>query len=322
MWRTVRTTEQLQDNLFRRWTGSSADLLGRWTFEPREASPYADHGPRGNDLAATRTRTAVSTAPLVGESPLLYDAMLELGTPFSTTTTSTPSVAEYADLQRSATGEVSGVFKRCYGFVRGSRLHLVTGFKVGDLMTEWVGQVQTDPQLKGFVEGAPPVPSENFLPGADYTGRSTVTLTRSDDTTYTYASSEEAGSSVSVESSTKVGAAMEAEAGLFVFARVAKFEVMAGLKTSFEEKHGWVEEVATSEGSVLGSVSELTLTRPCGRRTTTTRRSALPTPGSPSSSPRRWTSSPCAWWDPAPWCPTRCSPTPTSPATATSSPSR
>ena len=231
MWRRCARRSRSRTTSSDGWSGGSADLLGRWTFEPRKASPYADQGPAGNDLADTRTRTAVSTAPLVGESPLLHDAMLELGTPFSTTTTSTPSVAEYADVQRSTTGEVSGVFKRCYGFVRGSRLHLVTGFKVGDLVTEWVGQVQTDPQLKGFVEGAPPVPSENFLSGSDYTGRSTVTLTRSDDTTYTYASSEEAGSSVSVESSTKVGAAMEAEAGMFVFSRVTKFEVMAGLKT-------------------------------------------------------------------------------------------
>ena len=59
----------------------------------------------------------------------------------------------------------------------------ITGFKVGDLSVEWVGQAQFDPQLMGYIEGAPPVPSENLTVDADgYTGASSVTLTEATDT--------------------------------------------------------------------------------------------------------------------------------------------
>lgn len=261
VWRTVRTAEQIQDNLYRRLVGEGSDLVGRWTFAPRSGEPYRDQSPRGHDLTATHTRTDVSTAPLSGESPLLHDAMLDIGTALSTTTTATPAVAEYADLQRSAVGEVTGVFKRCYGLIRSGRLHLVTGFKIGDLRTEWVGQVQTDPQLKGYIEGAPPVPGENLTVEDDYTGRSTVALTRADDTTYSYASSEEAGRTTSSEGKYKVGYKEEVAAGILIEKQAVELEAQAGVATTYEDKHGWLEESVDTQGSSVGSVTELTLTR-------------------------------------------------------------
>ena len=80
----------------------------------------------------------------------------------------------------------TGVLKRSYSFVDGAgSWNLVTGFKVGDLATGWVGQVQFDPQLIGYLEGAPPVPSENLTVQDSYTGTSSVALTEATTTTYT-----------------------------------------------------------------------------------------------------------------------------------------
>ncbi|MFH8336339.1 hypothetical protein [Streptomyces sp. AM6-12] len=46
---------------------------------------------------------------------------------------------------------------------------------MGDLVTEWVGQAQFDPQLMGYIEGAPPVPSENLTDKPDgYAAASSV----------------------------------------------------------------------------------------------------------------------------------------------------
>ena len=54
------------------------------------------------------------------------------------------------------------VYKRCYSLIQSGQWQLITGFKVGNLISEWVGQVQFDPQIIGYIEGAPPVPSENL----------------------------------------------------------------------------------------------------------------------------------------------------------------
>ena len=102
---------------------------------------------------------------------------------------STPSAAEYADLQTDAGSRP----RACSSAATPSSTpaggwQLVTGFKVGDLATEWVGQAQFDPQLIGYIEGAPPVPSENLTVQDSYTGASSVSLTEATTTTYTYAS--------------------------------------------------------------------------------------------------------------------------------------
>ena len=98
-----------------------------------------------------------------------------------------------------------GVFKRCYAVVSDGQWQLVTGFKVGDMVTEWVGQAQFDPQLMGYIEGAPPVPSENLTVADSYTDASTVALTEASSTTYTYASSRDKGFDTSLEASLMFG---------------------------------------------------------------------------------------------------------------------
>ena len=35
-------------------------------------------------------------------------------------------------------------------------------YGVGELLVQYVGQVQTKPSLIGYIEGAPPLPSENL----------------------------------------------------------------------------------------------------------------------------------------------------------------
>ena len=56
---------------------------------------------------------------------------------------------------------MAGFVKRFYAWTNES-IVLPLGFTVGDLELTYIGQVQTRPQLTGYIEGAPPVPSENL----------------------------------------------------------------------------------------------------------------------------------------------------------------
>ena len=80
----------------------------------------------------------------------MRSALAGVRTTFSGLIGSRPAVQEYADLQVDNRGNLAGVLKRCYSYVNDGKWTLITGFKVGDLTTEWIGQVQFAPQLKGF----------------------------------------------------------------------------------------------------------------------------------------------------------------------------
>jgi hypothetical protein len=76
------------------------------------------------------------------------------------------SVQEYGDLQKDSEGVTFGVMNRCYSYLCNGKWLILTGYKVGDLVLEWIGQAQFDPQVVGYIEGCPPVPSENLTDGA------------------------------------------------------------------------------------------------------------------------------------------------------------
>ncbi|MGC5016343.1 hypothetical protein ACLQ2R_36745 [Streptosporangium sp. DT93] len=195
IWRTTRTTEQVLDNLFTRLKGDKQDLVAYWPFD-RDSTAITvtqvhDEELRGNDLKfpAARPRPMLSSAPITTDTAQVRSALAAIRTPFHDTIGAAPAVAEYADMQHTAKGEPFGVLKRCYSFLRQGRWHLVTGYKVGNLVSEWVGQAQFDPQLIGYIESAPPVPSENLTGADSFAGASSVEFTEADQVTYSMSSS-------------------------------------------------------------------------------------------------------------------------------------
>ncbi|WP_148086060.1 LamG domain-containing protein [Actinocorallia herbida] len=168
VWRTARTQEQVLDNLFGRLRGRREDLIAYYPFDGASTTAGAlvrDDGLIGNDLTpSTPPPTPVlCTAPISQDIAEVRSALTGIATRFNSLVSAVPAATEYADVQRLPHGGVTGVMKRSYTYVRGGAWHLHTGYKVGDLTTTWVGQAQFDPQLVGYIEGAPPVPSENLI---------------------------------------------------------------------------------------------------------------------------------------------------------------
>ncbi|MFG2845924.1 LamG-like jellyroll fold domain-containing protein [Kitasatospora sp. NPDC048296] len=267
VWRTARTQEQVLDNLFTRLKGEKEDLIAYWSFD--DASTDAgtrlvqDEGLRGNHLtlpeAPRRPATVLSTAPVSSDTAQVRSALAAMRTPFHERITGAPSVAEYADMQYSAKGEAFGVLKRAYGYLREGRWHLVTGYKVGNLVSEWVGQVQFDPQLIGYVEGAPPVPSENLTPNTVDPDRSTydsiasVEFTEAEEVVHSLSSAKErsvdAAFGFALSNEVDVDMWMiTAPLGFGIAKSMAKAKVSAGVRGTLEFSNSWAEETAVSQG--------------------------------------------------------------------------
>jgi len=270
IWRIERTTEEIQDNMFRRLSGEqSDDLIAYYTFNPllethltddRVVRASAERLPAtALALSADGAELSLSTVPISDDAPQVRNALLQVETDRQVTIDGTPAVAEYADVQTDSAGRDIGVFKRCYATVAGGPWNLTTGFKVGDMDLEWVGQVQFDPQIMGYIEGAPPVPGENLTQEESYADASSVALTDASQTTYTYASSRDRGADQSVDAYIGVGWGMEVSGGLGVVTRLIDVEGHFHVKANFESSQGWTDEASSGEGRAITRVSTMGL---------------------------------------------------------------
>lgn len=272
-WRTPRTPEQLLDSLFTRVKGDKQDLLGYWPFDSASTTDTAenarDQGLRGNHLAlttdTTRPAIALSTAPISTDTAAVRSALAGIRTPFHESISTPPAAIEYADLQYTATGEAQGILKRCYSHTTDGIWRLNSGYKVGDLISEWVSQVQFDPQLIGYIEGAPPVPSENLTGNIEPAGSSSVTFKQADNVTSTLSSAKER----SVDASFSLAAGAEVDAQLLLITAplgigTAEPLVSGSLKIhaggTMEFSNGWTDETSVAQGTSTARDTSATLT--------------------------------------------------------------
>ena len=175
-------------------------------------------------------KQVLSTAPVATEIPQIRSALTGVITPYHGTLQSRPQVVEYGDVQKNEDGTLNGILKRCYSFIDANGIwHRMTGYKVGNLVSQWYSQAQFAPQVMGYLEGPPPVPRENFPSGTLATDNS-ITFNQAEKVSYNYSSSKNAGLNVGVESE----AAMS-----------AKFNVLLaplGFGFSFGAKGGYAME--------------------------------------------------------------------------------
>ncbi|PSR19015.1 hypothetical protein C8255_04520 [filamentous cyanobacterium CCP3] len=260
VWRTARTLEQVQDNLFRRLLGDNEqfldnreDLIAYYPFDTQKAGVLSDYSLLGNDLVPHSAQFVLSTAPIGEDTPQVRSALAGVRTPFSDRLQSSPAVQEYGDLQTDVDGNLFGIYKRCYGLIKDGQWELITGFKVGELVTEWVGQVQFDPQLIGFIEGSPPVPGENLTSTgvvlgefADYNGASSVELKQASKTNFTFSAEKESGFDSTFDLTAGLLTKLSIEAGIGLVTKVADTDGSFGIKAKFEHSLGWLSAGSTS----------------------------------------------------------------------------
>lgn len=273
LWRTARAREQLLDSLFTRLKGDKQDLVAYWPFDSEStvvtADAVRDQSPRGNNLSVgtdlTRPRIVLSTAPVSTDTAVVRSALAGVRTPFQETISSPPAASEYADLQYTAAGEAYGVLKRAYAHITNGTWRLTTGYKVGDLVSEWVSQIQFAPQLIGYIEGAPPVPSENLTGATDPAGCAGVTFTQADEVTSTLSSARER----SVDTSFSLSAGLEVDAQVLLLVAplgfgtatpIADVSVKARIGGSFEFSHAWTDETSVAQGTATERSTSATLT--------------------------------------------------------------
>lgn len=199
IWGEARSPEQIADHVFSELHGDEKALLCYW--------PLNKDGKAKGALGADMELTGLSSfkawsktvagkdkaylPPIGADMPMMSDSLNAFPTAWQATGASPAAAAEYGELQTDEAGLLQGVMKRGYAYVNDKNACiLVTGFKVGDVAMDYVGQMQTRPQLHGYIEGAPPLPSENLTRPywtsatsyQSYAGASRVELVEADNT--------------------------------------------------------------------------------------------------------------------------------------------
>ena len=203
-----------------------------------------------------RLKEVLSTAPIATEIPQVRSALTGVLTAYNDTLKSRPGVIEYGDVQHNDDGTLNGILKRCYSFIDADGIwNRMTGYKIGNLVSQWYSQAQFAPQVMGYLEGPPPVPGENFpvrRDGSDvdiyrHFMHNSVKFSQAEKTTYNYSTSKEAGWSVGVDSEMKAGVGTSVLVAPLGFG--ISFKVKAGLAT----KSNWKTSGNRSESYKQGT---------------------------------------------------------------------
>ncbi|WP_036487471.1 LamG-like jellyroll fold domain-containing protein [Myxosarcina sp. GI1] len=270
IWREYRSQEQVLDNMFGQLKGERDKLVAYYEFDRDPATTDLvtqanDSSLQSNHLTVTEDaeiKHILSQAPICQDLAIIRNALGSISNRFQGQIHSRPAIAEYADIQTAKDGSVRGVHKRCYSFLKGDIWYLMTGYKVGNLITEWISQVQFDPQIKGYIEGAPPVPSENLTEDAidDGDGVTSVEFVEAESVTSTISTSKESGFNSSFDASLKASVEQELETviapfGAGISIKLGKVGASLGASTSLETELNWS---SSQEQSNTTNVSKMT----------------------------------------------------------------
>ncbi len=279
IWSDVRTTEEMLDNMHARLGGVENDLAAWWPMSAGIGSRIKDGSGGGNHLNLSLTTTEGAeqfwlrrAAPVADDAPVVRHLLGGAKTSWSAAgVTGAAAAAEYGDMQTDADGNLKGVQKRATVFSQATGgdegeedtgWRTRTGYKTGDIDLIYIGQAQSDPTLIGYIEGAPPVPSENLtmphwtspIAYNNYVNTSTVTLTEAQNTVTTFSADYDRGFDMVVNAGITAGFSFGATVGTGVafggFAdlelEMAKFSLDVGAKATFEHTLGWSKSYETA----------------------------------------------------------------------------
>jgi hypothetical protein len=268
LWSQARTAEQIRDTMYEPLTGSEDRLTGYWPMNDGSGQVVADRTGGGGDGLWLGLDDAVwvnSAAPIGIEAPQVLSIPNGASrTGYQATTDYTPAAADYSDVELDAGGVDVAVMKRAYAWVSGGTLNAVTGYKVGDLVMQYVGQVQTKPTLIGYIEGAPPLPSENLTVDSPispykYLAASTITLTESDNTTVSYSAERDLGQNFVMDFKAGLGIEWDFRAGVLVQSLLVRGAIKAGVHGTDDKALSTLTQanISTSTNAVMAKTIEV-----------------------------------------------------------------
>lgn len=219
VWSAALTSQQINALMYNSLGGDETALVGYWPAGVGSATTLIDCTKNANDLFLKNapdwiwpdknTNTSNTIVPTQEEIPAVTDVSNKFKVAESTPLhlTSLPVVTETSSLSRIYTFISDKVPSPVSDLKNDDSIILKDASKILninmtatmiDLDMIFISQVQFEPTVTGYIEGAPPVPSENLSIQAPsnpdkYVNASSIKLTQSNSKIYTYSASRNKG---------------------------------------------------------------------------------------------------------------------------------
>jgi hypothetical protein len=229
IWNQGLGADEIQANQHFLLTGREPGLLSYWSMNDVGRDTILDRSPNGyHGTPSGQISFVPDTAPL-GQIERDTDSTLVI-------------VNEYPTQETDETGQAVALMRRFYAYIQsGAFIETLQDQRIESLEVRWVGNAQFEPTLLGYIESAPPVPSENLTLSDSYDNASAVQLTSTENVTYSWTRSEDIGIGFDLEAI--LGTSLTVEVGLLVTTSV---EAGIGLTGSLSGSYSLLDEGTTT----------------------------------------------------------------------------
>ncbi|MCF2149778.1 hypothetical protein IQ276_025790 [Desmonostoc muscorum LEGE 12446] len=240
IWNKARTEQEIQADMFQRLTGKEEGLVGYWPLNEIK-------GDKVSDLKVTNPNNGT-----VNGAVLAQDYTLPNGG-------NAVVSCEYSTIGLDADKQKSAMMRRFFAFPSISGINVLSDKRIETLEMVWVGNAQINPTLLGFIEGAPPVPSENLTIEDNYNGTASVELVSSEEVSYSWNREQEAGLGATVSLFIGLDQKVELSKGVGVEASEKALEVIKGFKGDLSTKYSFLNSSNVSSSSGVNITNKLSL---------------------------------------------------------------
>ncbi|MBL8171571.1 MAG: hypothetical protein JNJ50_25655 [Acidobacteria bacterium] len=162
---------------------------------------------------------------------------------------------EYSRVEVDAEQRRRVMLKRCLAMPGEDSIQLLDEKRIEELDLKWVGNAQIKPTLVGYIEGPPPVPSENLTEEDDYNGAAAVELIQASDVEYSWTREQDVSTGAEIE--LFLGIRSSTSAGVGVQTSIE--EVDSGMKSAADFAYHWqnASTVAASHSLMTSEKLEL-----------------------------------------------------------------
>ena len=239
IWDRARTEAEIRAGMRQRATGGEAGLLACYPLDEVTS-----------DGKLRERRSGQLQGQLQGSAAVV------LTTQFAAIGVDSVVAAEYSAIDVGPDGKKQALMRRALAYAVGGSAQVSAEQRVEEMTLQWIGNTQISPTLLGYIEGAPPVPSENMTQEEDYDGATVITLTQSEETSFSWQRSEATSQAFSMDGFAGVG--WEIEGGLGIVTKVAEGKV--GVTGAYETEDTRANETAITATSTLTTSDRLALT--------------------------------------------------------------
>ncbi|MEM7373069.1 MAG: LamG-like jellyroll fold domain-containing protein [Bacteroidota bacterium] len=171
--------------------------------------------------------------------------------------------SEYSNMRlgqkEDGSQELVAMMRRFFAMPMLGGVELLFDQRIEELEKSWIGNAQLNPTLLGYIEGAPPVPSENLTLKDDYSGATSVTLSQANDVQYSWKRSQDGSLGISLDTALGLYKEIKARSGFLVAISQSLFETKLDFKAKLDFAYKFLNSSTVSANTTKLFNDSLTL---------------------------------------------------------------